>query len=35
MKTIKNIQFVDLLKAMGSAMLFYIILLFSVLVFGI
>jgi len=31
----KNLQLVNLLKAMGSAMLFYIILLFSVLVFGI
>ncbi len=32
---IKNIQGSDLLKAIGSAVLFYVILLFSVLVFGI
>ena len=35
MKMIKNIEFTDLLKAIGSAMIFYMILLFSVLLFGI
>jgi hypothetical protein len=35
MKTIRNIQFTELLKAIGSAMIFYMILMFSVLLFGI
>lgn len=35
MKMINNSKLFTLLKAIGSAMLFYMILLFSVLIFGI